>query len=181
MCRVTRQHTRKHDRISTKELEAKLSGHPRHQALCSFEGAEILRPRLSYGCRPDSISPAALLGSGIRVDGKQPRAKPLSVAAGRRRFLGEGELQSRRATVLTSGPRGFWGSILISHIPHWQTQAQAAHDAAATLRLSGRAPAPRSHCTGHRSRRPGRPGGRAQAKAPVSEWPGACRRRHSER
>jgi hypothetical protein len=38
------------------------------RALCSFEGAEILRARLSQaasdGRRPDSISPAALLGSG---------------------------------------------------------------------------------------------------------------------
>lgn len=40
------------------------AGHPRHQALCSFEGAEILRARLSYGRRPDSISSAALLGGG---------------------------------------------------------------------------------------------------------------------
>jgi hypothetical protein len=40
------------------------AGHPRHQALCSFEGAEILRARLSYGRRPDAISPVALLGSG---------------------------------------------------------------------------------------------------------------------
>ncbi len=49
------------------------AGHPRHQALCSFEGAEILcsfegaeilRACLSYGRRPDSISPAALLGGG---------------------------------------------------------------------------------------------------------------------
>jgi hypothetical protein len=53
-------------------------GHPRHQALCSlewvmkllskkkksFEGAEILGARFSYGRRPDSISPAALLGGG---------------------------------------------------------------------------------------------------------------------
>ena len=44
------------------------AGHPRHQALCSFEGAEILQLRLraclSYGRRPDSISSAALLGCG---------------------------------------------------------------------------------------------------------------------
>jgi hypothetical protein len=41
------------------------AGHPRHQALCSFEGAEILRARrFSLGRRPDSISPAALLGGG---------------------------------------------------------------------------------------------------------------------
>ena len=48
------------------------AGHPRHQALCSFEGAEILRACLSYGRRPDSISTAALLGV---VDGKQPSGK----------------------------------------------------------------------------------------------------------
>jgi hypothetical protein len=68
MCRVTRHHTRKH-RISTEELEAKPGIHDircHDEALCSFEpeGAEILRERLSYGRRPDSISPAALLGSG---------------------------------------------------------------------------------------------------------------------
>ena len=40
------------------------AGHPRHQALCSFDGAEILRARHSYGRRPDSISLAALLGGG---------------------------------------------------------------------------------------------------------------------
>ena len=40
------------------------AGYPQHQALFSFEGAEILRARLSYGRRPDSVSPAALLGSG---------------------------------------------------------------------------------------------------------------------
>ncbi len=46
------------------------AGLPRHhddQALCSFEGAEILTiraARLSYGRRPDSISSAALLGGG---------------------------------------------------------------------------------------------------------------------
>jgi hypothetical protein len=46
------------------------AGHPRHQALCSFEpkGAEILKARFSYGRRlgPDSISQAALalLGGG---------------------------------------------------------------------------------------------------------------------
>jgi hypothetical protein len=40
------------------------AGHPRHQALCSFEGAEIPRARSSYGRRPDSTSPAALLGGG---------------------------------------------------------------------------------------------------------------------
>ncbi len=45
------------------------AGHPRHQALCSFQGAEILRARLSYGRRPVSISSAAL------VDGKQPSGK----------------------------------------------------------------------------------------------------------
>jgi hypothetical protein len=46
MCRVTRHHTRKH-RISTEELKAKLSIHDiRH---CYFEGAEILRARLSHG------------------------------------------------------------------------------------------------------------------------------------
>jgi hypothetical protein len=91
MCRATRHHTRKHH-ISTEELEPggeAASGHPRHQALCSFdsEGAdsEILVPRarFSYGRtgRPDSISPAslsaALLGGGLRSDsdGKQPSGK----------------------------------------------------------------------------------------------------------
>jgi hypothetical protein len=79
MCRVVTRHhrdTRKHH-ISTKELEAK------HQALCSLEGAEIPRPRLSYGCRPDSISPAALLDSGWQaapssapVGGRRPPALP---------------------------------------------------------------------------------------------------------
>jgi hypothetical protein len=57
MCRVTRHHTRKH-RIST---GTRGEG---HQALFSFEGAEIPRARPSYGRRPDSVSPAALLGSG---------------------------------------------------------------------------------------------------------------------
>ncbi len=66
---LPRQH-----RISTVELEVRTeafeagvhTGHPRHQALCSFEGAETLRARLSYRRRPDSpaISPAALLGGG---------------------------------------------------------------------------------------------------------------------
>jgi hypothetical protein len=71
MCRVTRHHIRnlKHH-ISTQELEAKLgNGHPRcpSLALCSFEGAEILRPRFSYGRRQTglpAISPAALLAPG---------------------------------------------------------------------------------------------------------------------
>jgi hypothetical protein len=49
------------------------AGHPRHQALCSFEGAEILRARLSYGRRPDSISSAKVLQ--WVVDGKQPSGK----------------------------------------------------------------------------------------------------------
>ncbi len=58
---VTRHHTRKHHISRRAGGEA---GHPRHQALGSFEGAEIPRARLSNGRRPDSISPAALLGGG---------------------------------------------------------------------------------------------------------------------
>jgi hypothetical protein len=69
MCRVTRHHTRREashlDRGTGGE-----AGHPRQQALCSFEGAEIPRARFSYGRRPDSesISPVALLGGGWQLE-----------------------------------------------------------------------------------------------------------------
>jgi hypothetical protein len=58
--------------------------HPRHQpeALCSFEGAEIPRACLSYGRtgtgRPDSISPAALLGGGWQALPSSLQVKPRS-------------------------------------------------------------------------------------------------------
>jgi hypothetical protein len=102
MYRVTRHHTRKH-RISTNELEAKLGIHDiRHYA-----HSRVLR-YLGHVFRMDADRTPSLLQRCWVVDGKQPRAKPLpvSVAAGCRRFLGEGELQSRRATVQLYLPVG---------------------------------------------------------------------------
>jgi hypothetical protein len=57
------------------------AGHPRHQALCSFEGAEIPRARFSYGRRPDSISPAALLarGGGWQVLSLQVKSRSFTI------------------------------------------------------------------------------------------------------
>jgi hypothetical protein len=71
MCRVTRHHTRKHLisslRFSTEELEAKLGIHDiRHYYVHSRVLRYLGHCTFSYGRgrRPDSISPAALLGGG---------------------------------------------------------------------------------------------------------------------
>jgi hypothetical protein len=56
MCRVTPTHSPPHSEASHLDRDTGgKAGHPRHRALCSFEGAEILWARLSYGRRPDGL------------------------------------------------------------------------------------------------------------------------------
>ena len=103
------------------------AGHPRHpsQALCSFEGAGILRARLSYGRRPDSISSAALLGAAVvDSDGKQPSGKiKVLYDSAVQKLLDEVGL---RVSLLDAANKSEWHNITRPEALAAQPEARAA-------------------------------------------------------